>query len=349
MKLDEVGFTSRRAGRCTAGSPGSNTGAPSRRSRRARLLRGVHAKPRGRGPDANAYRIPPQSQDMAVLHDASSLIQVARHNLDVGNDGIAVFEIAHVYRPSTDELPDGVHVAGLAQAPFARAKGAVEEILAASRATGVRAGEHPLLHPGQTATTTGGILGGLRPAVGGRLERVRARPRRARSRRGLDVRGRHHLSTAQAGPCLCRGEVSRRIWWKLHVRPCRSSGRWRPSTSTEASRSARGASRSRSAPSSVARADAHRRGGAGLREEDRRRARRALRRPSSLEEVVGGEPCGAGARTLSSICGECPSRVRKLRSVITSARIGVSAVTIAVAADPRGARSRRRNLRRRDD
>jgi phenylalanyl-tRNA synthetase beta chain len=119
-------------------------------------------------PDPNAYRIPqPQSQDMAVLRTTllPSLIQVARHNVDVGNDGIAVFEIAHVYRPSDEELPDErVLVAGLAQASFARAKGVVEEILAAGRATGAFArGEHPLLHPGQTATTTGGILGGLRP------------------------------------------------------------------------------------------------------------------------------------------------------------------------------------------
>jgi phenylalanyl-tRNA synthetase beta chain len=119
-------------------------------------------------PDPNAYRIPqPQSQDMAVLRTTllPSLIQVARHNVDVGNDGIAVFEIAYVYRPSDEELPDErVLVAGLAQASFARAKGVVEEILAAGRATGAFArGEHPLLHPGQTATTTGGILGGLRP------------------------------------------------------------------------------------------------------------------------------------------------------------------------------------------
>jgi phenylalanyl-tRNA synthetase beta chain len=123
-------------------------------------------------PDPNAYRIPqPQSQDMADLRTTllPSLIEVARHNLDVGNEGIAVFEIAHVYRPTDEELPDErVHVAGIAQAPYARAKGAVEEILAAGRAVGTfTRSEHPLLHPGQTATTTGGILGGLRP---GQLE-----------------------------------------------------------------------------------------------------------------------------------------------------------------------------------
>jgi phenylalanyl-tRNA synthetase beta chain len=121
-------------------------------------------------PDPGAYRIPqPQSQDMAVLRTTllPSLIQVARHNLDVGNERIALFEIAHVYRPSDGELPDErVHVAGLAQAPYARTKGAVEEILAAGRAVGTfTRGEHPLLHPGQTATTTGGILGGLRPGL----------------------------------------------------------------------------------------------------------------------------------------------------------------------------------------
>jgi phenylalanyl-tRNA synthetase beta chain len=121
-------------------------------------------------PHPNAYRIPqPQSQDMAVLRTTllPSLLQVARHNLDVGNEVIAVFEIAHVYRPSDDELPDErVHVAGLAQAPYARVKGAVEEILAAGRAAGsFERSEHPLLHPGKAAATTGGILGELRPGL----------------------------------------------------------------------------------------------------------------------------------------------------------------------------------------
>ena len=121
-------------------------------------------------PSPSAYRIPqPQSQDMAVLRTTllPSLIQVARHNLDVGNEGIAIFEIAHVYLPSDGELPDErVHVAGLAQAPYTRVKGAVEQLLAVGRAAGsFERGEHALLHPGQTATTAGGILGGLRPGL----------------------------------------------------------------------------------------------------------------------------------------------------------------------------------------
>ena len=145
---------------------------------------------------------------MAVLRTTllPSLIQVARHNLDAGNDGIALFEIAHVYRPSDEELPDErVHVAGLAQAPFARAKGAVEEILAAGRAAGAFArGEHPLLHPGQTATTTGGILGGLRPGqLEGDWSAFELDLGALERGPGWTLRGRHHLSAAQAGPCVC--------------------------------------------------------------------------------------------------------------------------------------------------
>ena len=172
MKLDEVPFT-----------------LPARREMYGRLTRGqqhrrvVEDVLVGLGyfevytpslvpddPHPNAYRIPqPQSQDMAVLRTTllPSLLQVARHNLDVGSEGIALFEIAHVYRPSDGELPDErVHVAGLAQAPYARVKGAVEEILAAGRAAwSFERGEHPLLHPGKAAATTGGILGGLRPGL----------------------------------------------------------------------------------------------------------------------------------------------------------------------------------------
>ncbi|HET7857290.1 MAG TPA: phenylalanine--tRNA ligase subunit beta [Gaiellaceae bacterium] len=121
-------------------------------------------------PDPNAYRIPqPQSQDMAVLRTTllPSLVSVAGHNLDVGNERIAIFEIAHVYLPGEGELPDErVHVAGLTQGPYGRAKGAVEEVLAAGRAVAAfERSEHPLLHPGKTATTPFGVVGELRPGV----------------------------------------------------------------------------------------------------------------------------------------------------------------------------------------
>jgi phenylalanyl-tRNA synthetase beta chain len=118
-------------------------------------------------PSPNALRIPhPQSLDQAVLRTTllPSLVEVARRNLDAGNEGIALFEIARAYVPN-DELPDErLHVGGIAQGPFGRAKGAVESIFAAGQvAASFERGEHRLLHPGKTATTPHGVVGELRP------------------------------------------------------------------------------------------------------------------------------------------------------------------------------------------
>jgi phenylalanyl-tRNA synthetase beta chain len=120
-------------------------------------------------PHPKAYRIPqPQSLDQAVLRTMllPSLIQVARHNLDVGNEGIAVFEIARVYLPN-GELPDEeLHVAGLVEGPFGRAKGAVERIFGALGVPGrFERAEHELMHPGKSAESGFGKVGELRPDV----------------------------------------------------------------------------------------------------------------------------------------------------------------------------------------
>jgi phenylalanyl-tRNA synthetase beta chain len=123
----------------------------------------------GEDPDPNALRIPhPQSLDQAVLRTAllPSLIEVARHNVDVGNEGLALFEIAHVYLPNGELPTERLHVGGIVQGPFGRAKGAVEAILDAGRASGTyERGEHPLMHPGKTATTPHGVVGELRPGI----------------------------------------------------------------------------------------------------------------------------------------------------------------------------------------
>ena len=117
----------------------------------------------------DALRIPqPQSQDMAVLRTTllPSLFEAARYNQSVGNSGIALFEIAHIYLPA-DRLPDErVHVGGVAEGSYGTAKGAVETILGA---IGVQAtferGEHKLLHPGKTAKLAFGIVGEVRPGL----------------------------------------------------------------------------------------------------------------------------------------------------------------------------------------
>jgi phenylalanyl-tRNA synthetase beta chain len=123
----------------------------------------------GEDPDPKAFRIPhPQSLDQAVLRTTllPSLIEVARHNVDVGNEGLALFEIAHVYLPNGDLPTERLHVAGIVQGPFGRAKGAVEAILDAGRVSGTyERGEHQLMHPGKTATTPYGVVGELRPGI----------------------------------------------------------------------------------------------------------------------------------------------------------------------------------------
>jgi phenylalanyl-tRNA synthetase beta chain len=120
-------------------------------------------------PDPKAYRIPqPQSLDQAVLRTTllPSLIEAAGHNQDAGNEGIALFEIAHVYLPNGELPRERIHAAGIVQGPFPRAKGAVETILATGRIEAAyRRGEHPLMHPGKTATTQYGVVGEVRPGV----------------------------------------------------------------------------------------------------------------------------------------------------------------------------------------
>jgi len=119
----------------------------------------------------DALRLPePITVELAVLRTSllPSLVDAARHNLEVGNERIALFEVARVYLPRGDgELPEErIHVAGIAQGGFSHAKGVVEALLRALHARGTwQRGEHPLLHPGKSARTETGAVGELHPAV----------------------------------------------------------------------------------------------------------------------------------------------------------------------------------------
>jgi phenylalanyl-tRNA synthetase beta chain len=86
----------------------------------------------------------------------------------VGNDRIALFEIARVYLPrGARELPDErLRVAAVAEGGFARAKGAAEALLRALHAPATwERTDHPLLHPGKAARTETGVVGELHPSV----------------------------------------------------------------------------------------------------------------------------------------------------------------------------------------
>ena len=117
-----------------------------------------------------ALRLPePQSSEQTILRTRilPGLIDAARHNLAVGNSGIALFEIARVYLPSGEPLPEERwRLAAIVEGGFAPAKGAVEAL---HEALGIEPrfepGQESLYHPGQAARFHSGVVGGLDPAV----------------------------------------------------------------------------------------------------------------------------------------------------------------------------------------
>jgi phenylalanyl-tRNA synthetase beta chain len=80
--------------------------------------------------DPHAIRLEePLSSEQAVLRTSllPGLIAAGRRNVDVANDDIALFELAHVYLPTGEQLPDERwHVGGIVEGGFGVAKGAVE-------------------------------------------------------------------------------------------------------------------------------------------------------------------------------------------------------------------------------
>jgi phenylalanyl-tRNA synthetase beta chain len=76
----------------------------------------------------------PYSAELAALRTdlELGLLESAERNRNAGVEGIALFELARVYRPTGEELPEERwHVAGIAEGGFFRAKGAVETLHAA--------------------------------------------------------------------------------------------------------------------------------------------------------------------------------------------------------------------------
>ena len=120
-------------------------------------------------PDPNPWRLPePISAELAVLRTRllPSLVDAARRNVELGAEGIALFEIARVYLPG-DELPDEhTRVAAIVEGGWSRAKGTVETLYGALKAepTFQRTSDD-LLHPGKAATVGSGVVGELHPAA----------------------------------------------------------------------------------------------------------------------------------------------------------------------------------------
>jgi phenylalanyl-tRNA synthetase beta chain len=115
-------------------------------------------------------RLPePLSAEAAALRNVlyASLLEPALRNADAGEEDVALFEVARVYRDVGADLPEEHwHVAGIADGGFAEAKWAVEQIYSALGVEpGYERANAPFLHPGKAAKTTEGWLGELHPAL----------------------------------------------------------------------------------------------------------------------------------------------------------------------------------------
>jgi phenylalanyl-tRNA synthetase beta chain len=121
-------------------------------------------------PDPDALRLPlPLSAEQSVLRTTllTSLLAVAERNREVGNDGVALFEIARVYLPSGEQLPvERWRVAAVLEGGYPDAKGVVDTLLDALKVPmQVERGTHPLLHPGKTGRIAQGWIGEVHPGV----------------------------------------------------------------------------------------------------------------------------------------------------------------------------------------
>jgi phenylalanyl-tRNA synthetase beta chain len=121
-------------------------------------------------PAPDALKLPvPLSAEQAVLRTTllSGLVEAARHNVDVGNEGIGLFELARVYVPSGEARPEEHwHVGGIVEGGFFRAKGVLETLYDALHVElRVEPAARGALHPGKAARCEAGWFGELHPAL----------------------------------------------------------------------------------------------------------------------------------------------------------------------------------------
>jgi phenylalanyl-tRNA synthetase beta chain len=122
-------------------------------------------------PDPEALRLPlPLSAEQSVLRTTllPSLLAAAERNREVGNEDVALFEIARVYLPSGEELPEERwRVGAVLEGGYPEAKGVVDTLLGSMHVEVVlERGTHPLLHPGKTGRLPQGWVGEVHPALG---------------------------------------------------------------------------------------------------------------------------------------------------------------------------------------
>jgi phenylalanyl-tRNA synthetase beta chain len=121
-------------------------------------------------PDPRALALPePLSAVQRVLRTTliPSLVDAARANVDRGNEGVALFEVAHVYLPTGEKLPEERwRVGGIVEGGFFRAKGALETLLDALHVEPrFERAQHPFMRTPACAALPGGWVAQLDPSL----------------------------------------------------------------------------------------------------------------------------------------------------------------------------------------
>jgi phenylalanyl-tRNA synthetase beta chain len=121
-------------------------------------------------PHPHALVLPePLSELQRVLRTTllHGLISAARHNVNVGNADVALFEIAHVYLPTDEKLPDEPwRLGGVIGGDFYRAKGAVEQVFSALKVEPrFERAPHPFMPSPASANVDGGWVAQLDPRL----------------------------------------------------------------------------------------------------------------------------------------------------------------------------------------
>jgi phenylalanyl-tRNA synthetase beta chain len=121
-------------------------------------------------PDPDALKLTdPLGTDQARLRTTllPGLVAAAQHNLDSGSSPIALFEVARVYLPGEEALPDERWRVGVIVEGGFEAARAVAEVVYDALHLELELGRasHPLLHPGKSGATPAGVVGELHPTA----------------------------------------------------------------------------------------------------------------------------------------------------------------------------------------
>jgi phenylalanyl-tRNA synthetase beta chain len=119
--------------------------------------------------EPDGLALPDPMGDQAVLRQTllHGLVEAAARNASVGNERIRLFEIARVYLPRGEELPEEqLRVGGIVEGGFAQAKGVVEALYGALKADPrIERDARMTLYPGRAARVGEGWFGELHPSV----------------------------------------------------------------------------------------------------------------------------------------------------------------------------------------